>query len=63
MFKFVHNRIIEITYQRKNKNKNKNKKRRIREMAMVLVTTKDLRRSSRMSGLNEGHKQQMISGI
>ncbi|GJN17498.1 hypothetical protein PR202_gb04570 [Eleusine coracana subsp. coracana] len=51
-FKFAHNRIIEITYQRKNKNKRRKTQRKI----PTPITTKGLRRSPRMEEINEGHK-------
>ncbi|GJN40059.1 hypothetical protein PR202_gb29226 [Eleusine coracana subsp. coracana] len=56
MFKFVHNRIIEITYQRKNKHK----KRKSRNKASTPITTAGLRRSSRMTELNEGHRSASV---
>lgn len=43
MFKFVHKRIIERTYQRKNKNK----KRKTKEIAQTPLTTEGLRRSKK----------------
>lgn len=52
LFKFAHNRIIEITYQRKNKNK----RRKYQGKTPTPITTKGLRRSPRMEEINEGHK-------
>lgn len=51
LLKFVHNRIIEITYKR-----SRSKKRKTIEANPTPVTTQGLRRSSRLMELNEGHK-------
>lgn len=52
MFKFVHNKIIERTYQRRNKNN----KEKLKGKTSTPLTTKGLRRSSRVNEMNEGHK-------
>lgn len=56
LFKFVHNRIIEITYQR-----NKNKRRKTKEKSPTPITSAKLRRSPRLAQLNEGFKPQPTS--
>lgn len=52
MFRFVYNRIIEKTYQRKNKGKKLEDKGK----AETPITTEGLRRSPRLTELNAGHR-------
>lgn len=52
MFRFMHNRIIERTYQRRKK----------KTMTEAPLTTEGLRRIPRLLALNEGHKPQQAQG-
>lgn len=57
MFRFVHNRIIEKTYQRRHRNKNKeDQEGTAKEKVQTPLTTEGLRRSPRITELNTGHK-------
>lgn len=61
MLKFVHNRIIEITYQRKGRAKNREgTAEKSKEKAHTPLTTEGLRRSLRITELNDGHKPSQV---